>query len=130
MFIVQLSFPWGTTLYSLAAPRRQSGQRFDQYRASFLEIHLTGGHNPAQNAFALGTDTYKDETAVTFVPLPMDEAALFEAIDQFDRAVMTKTQAFGQITDRRFDSVGKSFQHQEEPVLSRMKAHGARGVVA
>src|SRR5213596_4367608 len=109
MFIVQLSFPWGTTLYSLAAPRRQSGQRCDQNRASFLEIHLTGGHNSAQNAFALGTDTYKDETAVTFVPLPMDEAALFEAIDQFDRAVMTKTQAFGQITDRRFITSGSPF---------------------
>src|SRR5437879_2669470 len=104
LFNVQLSFPWGTTLYSLAAPRRQSVQRFDQDRASFLEIHLTGGHNPAQNAFALGTDTYKDETAVTFVPLPMDEAALFEAIDQFDRAARTKTRPFGRLTGGRVEA--------------------------
>src|SRR5213593_1038335 len=105
-----------------AAPRSQSLQCFDQNRAGFLEIHLTGGHNLAQNVFTFGTDTYKDETAVAFVPLAVDEAALFEAIDQFDCAVMTKAKAFGQITDRRFDSVGKSFQHQEEPILSRMEA--------
>jgi len=115
---------------SFLPPRSQSVQCFDQNRASFLEIHLTGGHNPAQNAFTFGTDTHKDETAVSFVPFPVDEAALFEAIDQFDRAVMTKAQAFGQITDRRFDFVGKSFQHQKEPILSRMKAHGACGLVA
>src|SRR5205809_6916483 len=88
------------------APPRQSVQRFDQNRASFLEIHLTGGHNPAQNAFTLGTDTHKDETAVSFVPFPVDEAAIFEAIDQCDRAVMTNAQAFGQITDSRVDCVG------------------------
>src|SRR5207249_9622017 len=76
-----------------AAPRSQSLQCFDQNRAGFLEIHLTGGHNLAQNVFTFGTDTYKDESAVAFVPLAVDEAALFEAIDQFDCAVMTKAKA-------------------------------------
>src|SRR6266705_2242646 len=59
-----------------AAPLSQGVQCFDQNRAGFLEIHLTRGHNLAQNVFTFGTDTYKDETAVAFVPLAVDEAAL------------------------------------------------------
>src|SRR5437016_1570160 len=109
------------------------GQRiegFDEDGAGFLEFRFAGCHQFPQEAFTFWRDAHKHETAVTFAAFAIDEPALLEAIDQFDGAVMTQTEPFRQVADRRLRSVRQSFQGQKEPILSWMKPGRPGRVVA
>ncbi len=75
------------------------------------------------------------QTNPNFAPIPgggltNDGAAVREAIDQFDGAVMAELEAIGKLADGGEFSRGESFDGQEKLMLLRLDAVGAGGILA
>lgn len=75
-----------------------------------------------EDSFAARGQFQQDFTAVVAAPVPANKACGFQAVHQFDSAVVLNLQALGQFTDPGTDSRGEPLQGQQKLMLARFKA--------
>ena len=101
-----------------------------QGRAGGAQFRAVVEREVAEFRLARGGEVDQDAAAVGVVPPAPEQPQAFEAVDQFDGAVVLQEEPLGQGADRGRDRRRETFQRQEELVLLRLQASRARGLLA
>jgi hypothetical protein len=78
-----------------------------------------------EEAVAAGKQRDEDAAAIVAAAGAANEAVGFEAVDEFDGAVMLEGEAFGEVLNGGLAALGEATNGEEHQVLLRLEAYGA-----
>jgi len=106
------------------------GQRCAQRRADPAELVFVRRGEPVEQLFATRRQSDHDAPAVFRRVFAADELQPFEAVEEFDGAVVADLQSLGQFADRDGIASGESFDGEQGLMLLRGEPCAPGGIFA